>query len=505
MSKNLGQLGFLLAILFFLIIIFLPAVFVLKFAFGEQVQYSGEILKSIIRSFEVGLIVLVIDLIVGIPLAWYLARSKSHISRIIDVLIDFSLIVPTAALGFSVLLYWVSPSGVAFLFGQGELVSTGAVLMILLHLTFTMPYVVRSVMAAIKQIEPEMEEAATVLGALPFTIFRTISMPLFRDGVIVGAVLAFTRSLSETGATMIVAGSFSTASVLIVGYKNTGLLAQAAGASIVLILTAVVVLFISKLLLAKKQFAFHVVCPRLENKIYKLKKSLVLFFLLFFILIIFLPTIYIVLFNIFNFTPLFNSDIVKSLIISFAVAGLITIASLFVSVPIGYIIARNRFRMGKFLDTLNEMIVIVPTSALGLSLVLFWRHFLNNDFMILFLTHLSFSFPLFLKPVTAGFMGISESIEEAAFTLGANVRKMFVSILLPQIRPALFAGGIMAFMRSLSETGATMAVSKEIKTIPIIIVDLVKSGKNSEAAFVSSVLFVLTIMFLIALKRINKM
>jgi ABC-type molybdate transport system permease subunit len=77
---------------------------------------------------------------------------------------------------------------------------------------------------------------------------------------------------------------------------------------------------------------------------------------------------------------------------------------------------------------------------------------------------------------------------------------MFVTILLPLIKPALIAGSIMAFMRSLSETGATLAVSKDIKTIPVVIVDMVTANNLGQAAFACTVLFIISLVFLFILK-----
>jgi len=498
---KIGNFGFGSAILIFLAIIFVPAVFILgHFSFGDG-AFGPEIVKAVTLSFEIGLIVTLINLIFGLPLAWWMTRSRSWWAKVLDNLIDLSLVVPTAALGFSVFLYWGSANGLARLFGiEGGLISKGPLLIILLHVVFTLPYMIRSITAAIQQLDPNLEEAAVTLSAHPFTIFRSVSLPLFKDGIIVGSVLSFTRSISETGATMMVAGTFMTAPVLVVSLKNAGSIPQAAGVSIILILSSVIILFVGKLFLGKNSLNLKRVYPNFEKKIIGLKPVINTVTLIFFALIIFLPTIFIALYNFLNFEPFFNSVFLNSLVITFAVAFLVTILNLLLAAPIAYIIARNKYRLGKVLDILNEVVLLVPTSALGLSLVLFWRNFFGNELLILVLTHLSFSFPLLVAPVSVAIKDISEATEEAAFTLGASFRKMFTSILLPQIKPALIAGSIMVFMRSLSETGATLAVSKNIKTIPVYIVELVKTNELNQAAFVSAVLFMLAIVFLTLLK-----
>jgi len=125
------------AIAFFLFIIFLPAVFILGNIFQGDVVLSWQIIRAVMLSFFIGIIVVIIDLVFGLPLAWVLSRSKSKIATFIDSLIDLSLIMPTAALGFSIYLYWGDRLGLARLFGSDAgLLNKGVMMIILLHVVF---------------------------------------------------------------------------------------------------------------------------------------------------------------------------------------------------------------------------------------------------------------------------------------------------------------------------------------------------------------------------------
>jgi thiamine transport system permease protein len=501
---NWWKIAFIFASLFFLLIIFLPAIFILGSIFQDQIVLNWPIFRAVLLSFYIGLAVVVIDLVFGLPLAIILSRSKSKIATFIDSLVDLSLVMPTAALGFSVYLYWGDKLGLARLFNlESGLLNRGVVMIILLHVVFTLPYIIRSIGASIAQIEPSFEEAAITLGANPFTLFRSISLPLFRDGVINGSILAFTRSLSETGATMMVAGLASTAPVMVVELKNAGLLSQAVGLSVILIISAILILLSAKAMLGQKTISLEKVYPRFEGLLSKLTIPRNIMVALFFVLIIFLPTVFIIFYTFGNWEVLMNEAVLKSIIISFFVASLVTVCNLIFALPLAYAIARGQGWFSKIFDTLNEIVLLVPTSALGLSLVLFWQKFLHYEYIILILTHLSFSFPLLLKPLVASFRDIPASLEDAAYSLGANSWQMLKTILLPLLVPAIVAGSIMAFMRSLSETGATLAVSGKIQTVPVLIVDLVKAGRQGEAAFVSTILFVIALLFLFSLKHFS--
>lgn len=502
---NLINLLFAVVLLYFAVVIFLPAVYILRYFTGFNIFISPAVGKAILSSFFIGAAVTCLNLVFGIPIAWVLARSRNRITRWIDNLIDLSLVMPTAALGFSVYLYWGSSFGFWKIFGwENGIVSRGMSMIILLHLIFTLPYMIRSLVAAIQQLESQFEEAAVTLGASQFTFFRTVAMPLFRDGVINGSVLSFTRSLSETGATVIVAGAFMTAPVLIISLKDSGDWQAAAGVSIFLIIFAVIILFSAKLLLGERRINLSRVYSGLERSVSGLTslKNLVIF--LFFAVFIFLPTIQILFFSLSSFSlPADIIFIYRSLIFSLGLALIITLINFIFAVPFSYLIARNRFGIGTIMDTLGDVVLLVPTGALGLSLSVFWRQFLSSDFIILLLAHLSFTFPLLVKPITSAIREVSASQEEASYSLGAGAGKTLTRLLLPQIKPAIIAGCIMAFMRSISETGATLAVTRNLKTVTVLIVDLFTSGNLKEAAFACTLLFIIAFVFLLYLKKAN--
>jgi len=90
-------------------------------------------------------------------------------------------------------------------------------LLIFVHLSITYPYLVRSMAAAIERVNIDYEEASRTLGGRPFTVFRTIILPLTKYSLIAGAVMVFTRSVSETGATLAVT-ELKTVPVLLVNW-----------------------------------------------------------------------------------------------------------------------------------------------------------------------------------------------------------------------------------------------------------------------------------------------
>jgi thiamine transport system permease protein len=96
-------------------------------------------------------------------------------------------------------------------------------LLIFAHLAITYPYFVRSMSAAVERISLDMEEASRTLGAKPLGVFRTIILPLTKYSLLSGAILVFTRSIGETGATLAVTTNLKTVPVILVNWiKATG-------------------------------------------------------------------------------------------------------------------------------------------------------------------------------------------------------------------------------------------------------------------------------------------
>jgi thiamine transport system permease protein len=489
-------------ILFFLLLVFLPTLYVLLKGCPDsesicipQIYLTKEMDDAIINSFSIAFLAVILDIIFGIPIAWVIARYKTKAKVYLNFLVDMPLVVPTAALGFSVALFWG---------GEGVgLLNKGFWMILAVHTAFTYPYIVRTLSAAIEEVDVTYEMASRTLGSSPLTAFRTVTLPLFQSGLLIAALLAFTRSLSETGATMMAvgAGQFfaATAPAQTLLYKNSGDMSSAISLSIILIATSTILLAIVRYLADKLGIPIVKVYPSLERSLnnFRMQKNVAAF--AFFSVAVLLPSFYFLKFT----SPALSSvdEITKSIAISFLLALVATIVNLFFGVGMAILIGRNRYGLGPLFDFLTDAVMVMPTVALGLSLGMFWNVFQVNELVVLAMVHISFSYPYIVKPVAASIRDLDKNLEDAARVLGATPFKVFRTITLPLIMPSIMAGAIMAFMRSLSETGATLAVSKTFKTIPVLIVDFVKASKYGDAAFASALLLVVSFLAVFLMRR----
>ena len=139
---------------------------------------------------------------IGTGLAWWMSRYKGPGKSIFETLIALPLVMPPVAVGL-ILLKILGRHG---WFGGLNIVFTWrAVVMAMAVMSF--PLLVRSAQVAFEGVNPRLEQMARTLGAGPWRVFFTITLPLALPGIIAGTVLAFARALGEFGATILVAGN----------------------------------------------------------------------------------------------------------------------------------------------------------------------------------------------------------------------------------------------------------------------------------------------------------
>ncbi len=159
---------------------------------------------ALLLSLKVAAYAVVWLLPIGVGLGWLLARKDFYGKSTLDSLVHLPLVLPPVVIGYLLLISmgrkgfigsWLYEwFGFSFSFSW-----RGAVLACIV---VSLPLMVRAVRLSIENIDLKLEQAARTLGASPFKVFFTITLPLMLPGVITGVMLAFARSLGEFGATI---------------------------------------------------------------------------------------------------------------------------------------------------------------------------------------------------------------------------------------------------------------------------------------------------------------
>ncbi|MFF5256971.1 ABC transporter permease [Streptomyces leeuwenhoekii] len=171
---------------------------------------SPEVWQALRLSLVCATAATALSLLIGVPLAWLLARTDFPGRGVVRALVTLPLVLPPVVGGVALLLAF-GRNGVV---GQWldawfgitlPFTTTGVVLA---ETFVAMPFLVISVEGTLRAADPRYEEAAMTLGASRFTAFRRVTLPLIAPGVAAGSVLAWARALGEFGATITFAGNF---------------------------------------------------------------------------------------------------------------------------------------------------------------------------------------------------------------------------------------------------------------------------------------------------------
>lgn len=151
----------------------------------------------------------VVLIVLGTPLAWWLARTESRFKFIPEAVVAMPLVLPPTVLGFYLLIALAPEGPIGALFEGAGLASpvftfTGLVIG---SVIYSLPFVVQPLQGAFEAIGRRPMEAAAVLGASPLDRFFTIAVPLARPGFLTAAVLGFAHTLGEFGVVLMIGGN----------------------------------------------------------------------------------------------------------------------------------------------------------------------------------------------------------------------------------------------------------------------------------------------------------
>jgi ABC-type spermidine/putrescine transport system permease subunit II len=210
----------------------------------ERLFSRPEYYSPILRSFEVALLVVVIQLAFGTLVAYATVRRTVHGAGLLDALSNLTIAVPSVVVGLALLAFY-GPFGPladfsGFLWGAPFALTWTLWIVVFAHVLETLPYMVRSVAAVLQKMDPALELAGRSLGASRWYVFRSVTLPQLKPGLVAGSVLVLARSIAEFGATIIVVSAIlRTAPIAVYGEAESGAVEFAAAYSVVLMLVSI--------------------------------------------------------------------------------------------------------------------------------------------------------------------------------------------------------------------------------------------------------------------------
>ncbi len=165
-------------------------------------------LASFKLSFGASLLAAAINAVFGLMLAWCLVRYRFPGKKLIDALVDLPFALPTAVAGIALTALYAPNGWIGSLLEPWGIKVAFTPLGVLVALIFIgLPFVVRTVQPILEDLETELEEAATCLGAHRWQTFRLVLLPILAPALLTGFALAFARAVGEYGSVIFIAGN----------------------------------------------------------------------------------------------------------------------------------------------------------------------------------------------------------------------------------------------------------------------------------------------------------
>jgi molybdate/tungstate transport system permease protein len=231
----------LLIVLFVLVPLFKIVFLSNKTALWQALQ-DTTVLKSILLTLFAALITTVVGFLLGVPLAFILARHNFPLKGVLEGLIDLPIVVPHTAAGIALLFVfgrnyllgkWFNSIGVQFVDSLAGI--------IIGMLFVSVPFLINSAKDGFRKVDVRLENVARTLGASPWQAFRRVTFPLARRSILTGTLMMWARGISEFGAVIILTYFPMVTSILIYQrFESYGLTQAIPVAALLVIICAII-------------------------------------------------------------------------------------------------------------------------------------------------------------------------------------------------------------------------------------------------------------------------
>lgn len=211
-----------------------------------SVILEERVLSSIYLTLKVSFGAVIVNVIFGTMIAWVITRYRFPGRNLINALVDLPFALPTAVTGIALATLY-APNGWLGRWFDFKIAFTPLGIWIAL-VVVSLPFVVRAVQPVIEELNAELEEAATTLGANHLTIFRRVVLPELAPALVMGAGMAFARATGEYGSVIFIAGNIPHVSeilpVIITGKLEMFDTAGASAVALFMLIISFVILFV---------------------------------------------------------------------------------------------------------------------------------------------------------------------------------------------------------------------------------------------------------------------
>lgn len=212
----------------------------------------------------------------------------------------------------------------------------------------------------------------------------------------------------------------------------------------------------------------------------------------------------------------------EPLLLTFKLATVVTAILWVIGIPLAYWLAHSHVRWKALVETLVSMPLVLPPSVLGFYLLLIFspNHWFGGalqhslgiqlafSFPGLIVASVIFSLPFMVHPIQAGFQSLPPALREAAYVLGKSRGETLLRVQLPNMKPSLLSGTVLAFAHTIGEFGVVLMIGGDLpgetRVASIAIYNEVEALNYSAANLYAGVLFAISFVILLMVYVLNK-
>jgi iron(III) transport system permease protein len=383
--------------------------------------------------------------------------------------------------------------------------------------TFPLAYLIIS--AAFSGLDSTLEDSAQDLGAKPWTVLRTVTLPLITPAIMAATLMVFMTNLSAFGAPALLGGGISVLAVESV-IQTLGVLDWGMGTtlSVILLIPSFLLFSFQNRYRAKRSYVTITGAPahtEIRRTSWRAKGPILAFCL--FLSAIILITYLVILLGGFsrvwgvdgsftlNHYRLVFTNTLRSIINSVILSSIGAVFATILGLLIAYLLVRQDFLGRKAMDLLGTLPYAVPGTMMGLGLVVAFNKaplILTGTAFIIVLDYAIRRMPFGLRSGVSTLKQIDVAMEEASADLGAPWFTTFRKIVLPLMKPAFIAGITFAFIRAITELTSTIfLVTPRWRVMAVDIYNMVESGALGGAAAMSTLLVAIVVIILLIIYR----
>ncbi len=540
-SFGVAQVILFLSIAILVIVVAFPVLLILFNAFWveDHFNFSGaieilkepETFKALMNSLIIAGMSTIGSTIVGTFFAWLVTRTDMPHKRFMKSMFLVPFMLPSfiGAMAWKMLL---SPNaGFINRFFMDNLGFDGPIFNLYsyygisaVEVMYLFPFVFIQVCGALERMDPTLEESARISGAGLFTITRKITIPLVLPSILSGALLIMLYSMAHFGTVAVLGIENGIYNIPVLIYER---IHQSGGSfesirtgtvlATVLVISAACIIWAQRKILGSGHY--QIIGGKsfrpMELKLRGLKYPLMFFCFAYIAFTIVLPTVVIFLVGGLStyglsFTPenlsldnfkfiLFEYDVTRDAIFNSVTLGLTAaIITMFAGVMISYVIVKMDVKGKGILEFLGMLPFSVPGSVIALGVILAWSgQFgvnLYNTVWIILVAYIARYMAFSLKANSAALEQVHDSLVEASRACGATMWQSLKDIVLPLVKPGMFAAFFLIFLPSLRElTVSIMLYAPTTRTIGVAIYTLNEDGETVISCALAAIALIIII------------